>query len=89
MEKHRGVEGEEAMDTNTGSGPGYQSQSQYPGNSPSGEVRGHWDQRAVDPGIETKQFVPFLAGMHPCCFHIFMCSAFRFYGIFTAFLFPV
>src|SRR6218665_916021 len=30
------------MDTNTGESPGYQSQSLWPRNSPSEEVRGHW-----------------------------------------------
>jgi len=43
MEKQRNLEGEgeKAMDSNTGGSPGYQSQSQLPGNSPSEEVRGH------------------------------------------------
>jgi len=31
-----------ATDTNTGESPGYQSQSQEPGNPPSKEVSGHW-----------------------------------------------
>jgi len=31
-----------AMDTNMGKSPGYRSQTQLPGNSPSEEVRGHW-----------------------------------------------
>ncbi len=51
MEKHRDMEGErgKAMDTNTGGSPGYQSQSQQPGNSPSEEVRGHWTPTGAEP----------------------------------------
>jgi len=40
-----------AMDTNTGKSPGYQSQSQLPGNLPSEEVRGHW----TPTGAETME----------------------------------
>jgi len=37
------------MDTNTGSSPGYQSQSQQPENSPSEEVMGHWTPTGCGP----------------------------------------
>ena len=37
------------MDTNTGESPGYQSQSQQLGNSPSEEEMGHWTPTGIKP----------------------------------------
>ena len=37
------------MDTNTGESPGYQSQYQQLGNSPSEEEMGHWTPMGIEP----------------------------------------
>jgi len=39
------------MDTNTGGSPGYLSQSQWPGNSPSEEVIGKWTPTGCGPRV--------------------------------------
>jgi len=44
------------MDTNMGGSPGCLSQPQWPGNSPSEEVRGHWTPTSCGPKDYTVQY---------------------------------